>query len=186
MPMDAYEQILLSLDDGVATLTLNRPEKLNAYLPEMGDEIVHAFRRLREDDEVRAVIVTGAGRGFCAGVDLEVLRNAGENAGPGPQLGEEDFVRKLPLEIWNFPKPVIAAINGAAIGVGAVLPEGAFYLWVEAPDGDAWAFGRRLAAELGVVVSPGEFYGEAGTGHVRLAAVAVDERIDLVRERSGA
>jgi aspartate/methionine/tyrosine aminotransferase len=74
----------------------------------------------------------------------------------------------------------------AAIGVGAVLPEGAFYLWVEAPDGDAWAFGRRLAAELGVVVSPGEFYGEAGTGHVRLAAVAVDERIDLVRERSGA
>ena len=121
MPMDAYEQILLSLDDGVATLTLNRPEKLNAYLPEMGDEIVHAFRRLREDDEVRAVIVTGAGRGFCAGVDLEVLRNAGENAGPGPQLGEEDFVRKLPLEIWNFPKPVIAAINGAAIGVGATM-----------------------------------------------------------------
>ena len=74
----------------------------------------------------------------------------------------------------------------AAIGIEAVLPEGAFYLWVEAPDGDAWAFGRRLAARLGVVVSPGEFYGEAGTGHVRLAAVAVDERIDLVRERSGA
>ncbi len=121
MPEKTYRQILLSVDEGVATLTLNRPEKLNAYTPEMGDEIVHAFRRARDDDAVRAVILTGAGRGFCAGVDLETLKNAGEEAGPGPRLGEEDFVRKLPLEIWDFPKPVIAAINGAAVGVGATM-----------------------------------------------------------------
>ena len=121
MPEKTYRQILLSVDEGVATLTLNRPEKLNAYTPEMGDEIVHAFRRARDDDAVRAVILTGAGRGFCAGVDLEALKNAGDEAGPGPRLGEEDFVRKLPLEIWDFPKPVIAAINGAAVGVGATM-----------------------------------------------------------------
>lgn len=116
-----YEQILLETQDGVATLTLNRPEKLNAYLPKMGDEVVHAFRLARDDDAVRAIILTGAGRGFCAGVDLEALKNP-EQADPGgTRLGEEDFVRKLPLEIWNSPKPVIAAINGAAIGVGATM-----------------------------------------------------------------
>jgi enoyl-CoA hydratase/carnithine racemase len=116
-----YEQILVGTEDGVATLTLNRPEKLNAYLPRMGDEFVHAFRLARDDDAVRAIILTGAGRGFCAGVDLEALKDAGQ-ADPGSaRLGEEDFVRKLPLEIWNSPKPVIAAINGAAIGVGATM-----------------------------------------------------------------
>lgn len=121
MSEKSNRQILLSVDDGVATLTLNRADKLNAYTPEMGDEVVAAFRRIRDDDAVRVVILTGAGRGFCAGVDLEALKSAGENQGPGPRLGEEDFVRKLPLEIWDFPKPVIAAINGAAIGVGATM-----------------------------------------------------------------
>ena len=123
MSEPAYEYIQLGIDDGIATLTLNRPEKLNAYLPEMGEEIVQAFRRARESDEVRAVILTGAGRGFCAGVDLDALKSsqAGTSERPGPKLGEEDFVRKLPLELWGFPKPVIAAINGAAIGVGATM-----------------------------------------------------------------
>ena len=120
MPESQYREILVETANGVATLTLNRPDKLNAYLPSMGDEIVHAFRWAQTNDDVRVLILTGAGRGFCAGVDLEALKNADASAA-GSKLGEEDFVRKLPVEIWNSPKPVIAAINGAAIGVGATM-----------------------------------------------------------------
>src|SRR5690606_30885408 len=71
------------------------------------------------------------------------------------------------------------------IGIDAHLPQGGFYLWVRAPDGDAWAFTRRLAEEAGVLVSPGEFYGERGADHVRMAMVAPLERLDLVAERLG-
>jgi enoyl-CoA hydratase/carnithine racemase len=114
---------LYDVADGLATITLNRPEKLNAYTTEMGDAVVDAFRRAREDVAVRAVILTGAGRGFCAGVDLEHLKahQTGGNASKGPRLGEEDFLRKLPLELLEYPKPVIAAVNGAAIGVGVTM-----------------------------------------------------------------
>ena len=72
----------------------------------------------------------------------------------------------------------------ADIGLAAPLPEGGFYLWVPAPDGDAWALAGRLAGELGVVGSPGEFYGEAATGFVRLAVVQPDERFDLIAKRA--
>ncbi len=120
-----FEHILFDVSDGIATITLNRPDKLNAYTTPMGDEVTDAFRRCRDDDEVRAVILTGAGRGFCAGVDLEHLKahEAGGNAaeGQGPRLGEEDFLKKLPLELVEYPKPTIAAVNGAAIGVGVTM-----------------------------------------------------------------
>jgi enoyl-CoA hydratase/carnithine racemase len=88
----------------------------------MGEEVVDAFRRVRDDANLRAVILTGAGRAFCAGVDLDALRahQAGA-ASPGPRLGEEDFLRKLPLELLEYPKPVIAAIHGSAIGVGVTM-----------------------------------------------------------------
>jgi 2-(1,2-epoxy-1,2-dihydrophenyl)acetyl-CoA isomerase len=114
--------ILVETADAIATITLNRPEKLNAYTVEMGEEVVAAFRRLRQDDAVRAVILAGAGRAFCAGVDLDALRahQAGA-ASPGPRLGEEDFLRKLPLELLAYPKPVVAAIHGSAIGVGVTM-----------------------------------------------------------------
>jgi 2-(1,2-epoxy-1,2-dihydrophenyl)acetyl-CoA isomerase len=121
----SHRYILLDVSDGIATITLNRPEKLNAYITPMGDEVTEAFRGLRDDPGVRAVILTGAGRGFCAGVDLEHLKahQAGANAaaGQGPQLGEEDFLKRLPLELVEYPKPVIAAVNGAAIGVGVTM-----------------------------------------------------------------
>jgi 2-(1,2-epoxy-1,2-dihydrophenyl)acetyl-CoA isomerase len=119
------EHILFDVVDGVATITLNRPDKLNAYITPMGDEVCDAFRRCRDDSAVRAVVLTGAGRGFCAGVDLEHLKahQAGGNAaaGKGPRLGEEDFLKKLPLELIDYPKPTIAAVNGAAIGVGVTM-----------------------------------------------------------------
>jgi enoyl-CoA hydratase/carnithine racemase len=118
-----YETLTLEREGGVATLTLNRPEKLNAYTPLMGDELVQAFRAVAEDDAVRSVILTGAGRGFCAGVDLEALKamQSGGETGSGPRLGEERFVRGFALELLEYPKPVIAAINGAAIGVGVTM-----------------------------------------------------------------
>jgi aspartate/methionine/tyrosine aminotransferase len=71
----------------------------------------------------------------------------------------------------------------AGLGIDADLPGGAFYLWVPAPGGDAWALTRRLATDGGCLVSPGEFYGAAGQGHVRVAVVQADDRIDLVAER---
>jgi len=89
----------------------------------MGEEVVAAFRSCREDDGVRAVVLAGAGRAFCAGVDLDALRAHQEGGGPaaGPRLGEEDFLTRLPLEIATSPKPVIAAIQGAAVGVGVTM-----------------------------------------------------------------
>jgi enoyl-CoA hydratase/carnithine racemase len=136
----AYRNILFEVADGIATITLNRPEKLNAYTLEMGDEIVDAFARIKTDAEVRVAILTGAGRGFCAGVDLDALKahqatasealseakpsgggGAGSAGAVPARLGEEDFLRVLPLELLEFSKPVIAAINGAAIGVGVTM-----------------------------------------------------------------
>jgi len=120
-----YESIRYAVEGAVATITLHRPEKLNAYTAAMGEEVCSAFDAAREDAAVRAVILTGAGRGFCAGVDLEHLkahregRVAGE--GRGPRLGEERFLKSLPLELVAWPKPVIAAVNGPAIGVGVTM-----------------------------------------------------------------
>ena len=98
-----YQQIHYSVDEHIATITLNRPEVLNAYTPDMGDEIVAAFRTAEKDDSVRAVILTGAGeRGFCAGADRVYLQNplpAGTRL-----IGEEALIRSYPLELANFPK----------------------------------------------------------------------------------
>jgi len=118
-----YGYILYEIDEGIATITLNRPDKLNAYIPEMGADVVAAFEAAREDDDVRVIVLTGAGKGFCAGVDLASLKAsfATDSQSERAKLGEEDFLRKLPLEIVDFPKPVIAAINGHAIGVGITM-----------------------------------------------------------------
>jgi len=118
-----YENILFDENDGIATITLNRPDKSNAYTTEMGDEFTHAFRGVQRDEKIRAIILTGAGKAFCAGVDLDHLKahQVGQNVSKGPRLGEEDFLRKLPLEMRDSPKPIIAAINGHAVGVGMTM-----------------------------------------------------------------
>jgi enoyl-CoA hydratase/carnithine racemase len=118
-----FQDILLEQDGAIATITLNRAEKLNAYTTTMGDEFTHAFRSLQRDARTRVIILTGAGRAFCAGVDLEHLKAHGEgrNASAGPRLGEEDFLRRLPLEMRDSPKPIIAALNGHAVGVGMTM-----------------------------------------------------------------
>jgi enoyl-CoA hydratase/carnithine racemase len=117
-----FQNILLDITDGIATVTLNRPEKLNAYTVDMGEEIVDVFEQLKNDESARAIILTGAGRGFCAGVDLDHLKKqASATQLKGPRLGEERLVREFPLTLLNYPKPVIAAINGHAIGVGITM-----------------------------------------------------------------
>jgi enoyl-CoA hydratase/carnithine racemase len=121
-----YQTIRYEVCDGIATITFDRPDKLNAYTPEMGDETVAAFGRARDDDEARVVILTGAGRAFCAGVDLDAFKAHMSGAAPpgAPKLGEEAFVRSWPLELVRYPKPVIAAINGPAYGVGVTMTLG--------------------------------------------------------------
>jgi len=118
-----YEHIEVEILESIATVTLNRPDKLNAYTVYMGEEIVDAFDTLRDNDDAKVVIITGAGRGFCAGVDLEHLKEQAEGAGTddAPRLGEERMVREFPLTLANYPKPVIAAINGHAIGIGITM-----------------------------------------------------------------
>ena len=121
-----YQNILLEISEGIATITLNRPDKLNAYTVGMGEDVVEAFNALKTNQEVKVVILTGAGRGFCAGVDLDHLKEqfaAAERGEPpkGPKLGEERFIRELPATLATYPKPVIVAINGHAIGVGITM-----------------------------------------------------------------
>ncbi len=121
-----YQNILLDISEGIATITLNRPDKLNAYTVGMGEDVVDAFNTLKINNDVKVIILTGAGRGFCAGVDLDHLKEqfAAAERGEilkGPKLGEERFIRELPATLATYPKPVIVAINGHAIGVGITM-----------------------------------------------------------------
>jgi enoyl-CoA hydratase/carnithine racemase len=113
-----YGQILFDVADGVATLTLNRPERRNAWTRRMGIEIRDALNQADGRDDVRAVVVTGAGRDFCVGADLEGGGTVFQEAEAERQAGGP----RLSLKAWDIRKPVIAALNGAVAGVGATLP----------------------------------------------------------------
>jgi enoyl-CoA hydratase/carnithine racemase len=116
----AYSAILVDIANGVATITLNRPEKLNAYNAAMGAELHQAFAALDNDDNVRVIVVTGAGRAFCAGADLS---GAGGDTFNYDKRRERGEIREAPaVRPWNMKKPIIAAINGPAVGVGITLP----------------------------------------------------------------
>lgn len=131
-----YNTILYEIVDGILTITLNRPDKLNAFTVEMAAELIHAFNQASDDDEVRAIVVTGAGKAFCAGMDLSVKGSTfGLSNGLRPTLadmnerldspeieaGVRDTGGQLSLAIFDCNKPVIAAINGAAVGIGATM-----------------------------------------------------------------
>lgn len=119
-----YSQISYEVSDHIATLTLNRPDNLNAFTTTMGAEVLHAFDRIDADDDVRAVIVTGAGRGFCAGADLAGGADTFNYDGSEPKADTgvpRDGGGLLTLRIFDCTKPVIGAINGAAVGVGVTM-----------------------------------------------------------------
>lgn len=117
-----FEQIRYEVENGVAVVTLNRPDRLNAYTERMRDEIVAAFDLIDEDDAVRAVIVTGEGRGFCAGADLAGDADPKPEGAPPDEVGTwRDGGGQVTLRIFRCLKPVIGAINGAAVGVGATM-----------------------------------------------------------------
>lgn len=132
----SYNTLRYEVSDHILTLTLNRPEQLNAFTVEMANELIDAFNRASDDDEVRAIVVTGEGRAFCAGMDLSVGGNVfGLNEELRPTMadmnerledpeiiaGVRDTGGRVTLAIYDCNKPVIAAINGAAVGIGATM-----------------------------------------------------------------
>jgi enoyl-CoA hydratase/carnithine racemase len=131
-----YATLDYRLEDRILTLTLNRPDHLNAFTVKMAQELVHAFGRASEDDAVGAIVVTGAGRAFCAGMDLSAAGNVfGLDELQKPALsdmhdrledpdileGVRDTGGRVSLAIFACKKPVIAAINGSAVGIGATM-----------------------------------------------------------------
>jgi enoyl-CoA hydratase/carnithine racemase len=124
MESDEYAHISLDIDDGIATITLDRADKMNAFTERMRVEMLGALDRTDADDDVRAVIFTGAGRAYCAGADL----SSGEDTfsrGGSPVIGTNGVPRDgggtVALRIFESLKPVIGAINGAAVGVGVTM-----------------------------------------------------------------
>jgi enoyl-CoA hydratase/carnithine racemase len=127
--MPTFETLQYSVEDGIATITLNRPEKLNAFNTQMMKDMIAAFDETDGDDAVRAVIVTGAGRAFCAGADLSAgaetfnydARSAADREARMREGVQRDGGGLLTLRIFESLKPVISACNGAAVGVGVTM-----------------------------------------------------------------
>jgi len=127
--MPTFETILYDVADGIATITLNRPDRLNAFTTQMMVDMIAAFDASDADDDVRVVIVTGAGRGFCAGADLAAGGSTFDRTGRQDEAREAgrvgDVIRdgggRLTLRIFDSLKPVIAACNGPAVGVGVTM-----------------------------------------------------------------
>jgi enoyl-CoA hydratase/carnithine racemase len=117
----AFEHIRYEKQKGIGIIILNRPDKLNAFTPLMGRELFQILDQADEDDEVRVLIFTGAGRGFCAGADLSAGGGSAFNPGEETMENFRDKGGLLNLRIFEMKKPVIAAINGPAVGVGATM-----------------------------------------------------------------
>lgn len=119
--MSAYEHLLLANDGGIVTLTLNRPDKLNAFAGRMRQEVAEAVKALAEDDGVRVIVITGAGRAFCAGADIGYMKELLETENWEAAKALVEAGRAVVTAIRAAPKPVIASVNGPAAGGGANL-----------------------------------------------------------------
>lgn len=127
-----YSTLKYEVSDKILTLTLNRPEQMNSFTVEMSEELIDAYQRASDDDDVNVIIVTGAGKAFCAGMDLTRAGNVfglDENAQPSVQdmknnnhiEGVSDTGGRVTLAMYECKKPIIGAVNGAAVGIGATM-----------------------------------------------------------------
>ncbi len=151
-----WQEILYRVEDGVATITLNRPDKLNAWTVAMAGELREALAKADADDQVRAIVLTGAGRGFCAGADMSRLAAAAAGKStlgvpPMPTEGmEANFVQRMSY-ILAVKKPIIAGINGPVAGIGVVLTAYCDLRYMAAGAKLTTSFARRgLVAEHGI------------------------------------
>ncbi len=160
----SHETLLVDIRDAVATITLNRPQRFNAYTVRMGVELFGSLAELDERDDVRAIIVTGAGKHFCAGADLET----GGDTFAGGDTWSPTAALEARVQPWNMRTPVIAAINGAAVGIGATLPL-------------QWDF--RLASErakIGFVFTRRGIIPEAGSTWILPRLIGIAPAMDLM------
>jgi enoyl-CoA hydratase/carnithine racemase len=142
MPNEApYKHILFDVEDGVATITLNRPERMNAFHFGLGAELENAYARCDEDDAVRTVVLTGAGKAFCAGADMGGGDKTFDDVEGSRRAAGSHGGRRLAA--WQVRKPVVAAINGHAVGVGLTLAMQCDLRFVASDAKLAFAFVRR-------------------------------------------
>src|SRR6266540_1955700 len=150
-----YETIVFEVDDGVAEVTLNRPERLNAWNQRFGEELRSAILEDAADPSVRAVLVTGAGRGFSSGADLKDMLEQAASGAPAPDVGELLRERYHPIitGIRELPKPVVAAVNGPAVGIGCSLALACDLIWA----GESAIFGLAFV-NIGLVPDGGSTF----------------------------
>jgi 2-(1,2-epoxy-1,2-dihydrophenyl)acetyl-CoA isomerase len=160
----SHETIDLTTDGGAATILLNRPDVLNAWNEQLGRDLLDAVSSVAGDESVRAVLITGAGRGFSSGADLREQRSDGDESVPDLSLRLREIYHPIIVGIREMPKPVVAAVNGPAVGIGCslalacdliVAAESAYFLLAFVniglvPDGGSTAF---LPARIGLARS---------------------------------
>lgn len=186
----AFEEVLYTVSDHIALVTLNRPDRLNAWTPNMAGEVRAAMDAAAGDDEVRVVVLTGAGRGFCSGADMAELQTAAEHgptAVPQAIIGEQadyagyptmrsDFLKRYSY-FPSIPKPVIAAVNGPAAGLGLLLTLFCDLRFASEKARFTTAFARRgLIAEYGLAWILPRIVGLPDALDLLLSARVVDAR----------
>jgi 2-(1,2-epoxy-1,2-dihydrophenyl)acetyl-CoA isomerase len=167
----SYETVDLAIEDSVAYITLNRPERLNAWNQQFGEELRDAILRDSADPSVRAVLITGAGRGFSSGADLKDMLERAAAGGPVPDVGELLRERYHPIitGIRELPKPVIAAVNGPAVGIGCSLALACDLIWAA----ESAIFGLAFV-NIGLVPDGGStFLVPAAVGKARALEMAL-------------
>jgi 2-(1,2-epoxy-1,2-dihydrophenyl)acetyl-CoA isomerase len=166
-----YETIQLELNDGVAELTLNRPERLNAWNQQFGEELRSAILDDASDPAVRAVLITGAGRGFSSGADLKDMLERAAEGGAQQDVGSMLRERYHPIitGIRELPKPVVAAVNGPAVGIGCSLALACDLIWAA----ESAIFGLAFV-NIGLVPDGGStFLVPAAAGKARALEMAL-------------
>jgi len=151
----SYETVDLKVENGVAEITLNRPERLNAWTAQFGDELREALLSDAADPAVRSVLITGAGRGFSSGADLKEMLEQRAQGGEVPDVGEMLRERYHPIikGIRELPKPVVAAVNGPAVGIGCSLALACDLIWA----GESAIFGLAFV-NIGLVPDGGSTF----------------------------